>query len=69
MPRGAQPEQPEATRNRERGEDCEPWTLTPASTAACGSFCYDINIAAYPHPALRATFSRKREKGFARHPA
>jgi hypothetical protein len=23
-----------------------------------------INAAAYPHPALRATFSRKREKGW-----
>jgi hypothetical protein len=23
-----------------------------------------INVAAYPHPALRATFSRKREKEF-----
>ncbi len=23
-----------------------------------------ITVAAYPHPALRATFSRKREKGF-----
>jgi hypothetical protein len=25
-------------------------------------------LAAYPHPALRATFSRKREKGFPRRP-